>query len=129
MKAIRVIIITVLSTLLLAGCAGNRINYNSASTLLEIGMNKAQVQAHLGAPKRAEVNEERERWVYWSPTMYGFNSVDNEALAADRLVITFREGLVSKWGNQTMHDDAMEMSTKIMEKAYSQPVKVEIEQK
>ena len=112
---------------LLTGCAAKGIDYNAASSSLQIGMNKEQVKSHLGSPRRTDVNAERERWVYWSSTVYGFTPIDNEALASDRLVVTFKDGFVSQWGNQTMQADAMEMSSKIMEGVYSQPHKVEIQ--
>ena len=114
-------------SILLSGCAAKGIDYNAASSSLEIGMSKEQVKSHLGPPRRTDVNAERERWIYWNPTVYGFTPIDNEALAGDRLVVTFKQGAVDQWGNQTMQADAMEMSSKIMESVYSQPQKIQIQ--
>lgn len=41
--------------------------------------------------------------------------MDNESLATDRLVVTFENGKVTRWGQQTFTDDAMEMSQKNMQ--------------
>ncbi|MCT7656137.1 hypothetical protein MBH78_18950 [Oceanimonas sp. NS1] len=47
------------SAWLLAGCAGNKINYNQASSYLELGMSKQQVRLALGDPRRTDVNPGR----------------------------------------------------------------------
>ncbi|HIQ53959.1 MAG TPA: outer membrane protein assembly factor BamE [Pseudomonas pachastrellae] len=107
----------VFTALLLAGCAGNRIDYNRSSLDLAIGMTKAEVQSIMGDPRRTDVNAERERWIYWNPTVYGFTPVDNEQLAQDRLVVTFEGGKVSRWGKQTLADDIMENSRQLMRDA------------
>ncbi|GAA3721273.1 hypothetical protein GCM10022421_32330 [Oceanisphaera sediminis] len=109
------------SAWLLAGCAGNQINYNQASSYLELGMKKQQVRQAIGDPRRTDVNQDRERWVYWNPVMIGFVRMDNEVMASDRLVVTFKDNVVTQWGNQTFQADAMEMNSKIMEGVYSQP--------
>lgn len=95
----------------LTGCA-NRIDYNKQSINLSLGMDKQAVSSIMGSPRRTDVNEERERWIYWNPVMVGFTAVDNEQLAGDRLVVTFKNGKVSKWGQQTLTDDMLEASQK-----------------
>lgn len=107
-----------LTALLLAGCAGNRVDYNRSSLDLAIGMSKADVQAVMGAPRRTDVNESRERWIFWSPVVVGLTPIDNESMAKDRLVVTFEDGNVSRWGNQTLADDIIEASRKSMESSY-----------
>ncbi|ASR91438.1 hypothetical protein AFA_08585 [Alcaligenes faecalis] len=69
----------------------------------------------MGEPRRTDVNEDRERWIFWNPAIIGFTPIDNETLAQDRLVVTFVEGKVTRWGNQTYIDDAAEISRKTME--------------
>lgn len=128
MSNTKALLAAIFGCVLLVGCAAKGIDYNAASSSLQIGMSKEQVKGQLGAPRRTDVNADRERWIYWSPAVYGFTPIDNEALASDRLVVTFKEGAVTQWGNQTMQADAMEMSSKIMERAYSQPHKIEIQQ-
>lgn len=100
-----------LAAFFLTGCA-NRIDYNKQSINLSLGMDKQSVSNIMGPPRRTDVNEERERWIYWNPVMVGFTAVDNEQLAGDRLVVTFKNGKVSKWGKQTLTDDMMEASQK-----------------
>ena len=95
----------------LTGCA-NRIDYNKQSIKLSLGMDKQAVSSIMGQPRRTDVNEDRERWIYWNPVMIGFTAVDNEQLAGDRLVVTFKNGKVSKWGQQTLTDDMLEASQK-----------------
>lgn len=114
--------------LIIAGCANNRIDYNRQSMNLSLGMSKADVQATMGLPRRTDVNEDRERWIYWNPVVMGFTPVDNEQLAQDRLVVTFENGKVARWGNQTLTADMMEASQKTIEASYkvmqqSQPPK------
>lgn len=108
-----------LLTGLLSGCAANRIDYNQASMNLALGMSKQQVQSVLGDPRRTDVNASRERWIYWNPVMVGFTPVDNESLAQDRLVVTFEDGEVARWGKQTLADDMLEASQKMMGEAYN----------
>ena len=96
---------------LLSGCA-NKVDYNQRSMLLSLGMNKNSVMEIMGPPKRTDVNSERERWIYWSDVMYGFTVINNEQLATDRLTVTFVNGKVTKWGQQTFTDDMMESSQK-----------------
>lgn len=111
------------SLLMLSGCA-NRIDYNQKSLDLSLGMSKQSVQTVMGQPRRTDVNQDRERWIYWNPVMVGFTPVDNEQLAQDRLVVTFVNGKVTKWGKQTLSDDIMDNTQKIYQqgvKAYTPP--------
>lgn len=102
--------------MVVSGCAQEKqINYNQKSSMLSLGMDKDQVRTVLGDPRRTEVNTERERWVYWGKVYYGYAPVDNEHLSQDKLVVTFQEGKVTKWGQQTLSDDALEMSQKTIE--------------
>lgn len=114
----RALITAFLACLILAGCAGNRIDYNRQSMSLSLGMSKADVQAVLGVPRRTDVNESRERWIFWNPVRYGLTPIDNESLAQDRLVVTFEQGKVARWGNQTLADDMAEASRKTMESSF-----------
>ncbi|HID6539983.1 TPA: outer membrane protein assembly factor BamE domain-containing protein [Escherichia coli] len=100
----------------LSGCA-NKIDYNRASLNLAIGMSKTDVQGVMGAPRRTDVNTDRERWIYWNPVMVGFTPIDNEQLAQDRLVVTFVENKVTKWGKQTIADDISENTQKMYQQA------------
>ncbi|MEI9532973.1 outer membrane protein assembly factor BamE domain-containing protein [Moellerella wisconsensis] len=109
MKGLLIALTLSVSALTLVGCAKST-NYNQKSAMLSLGMEKAEVQSILGAPKRTDVNQERERWIYWSPVYYGFTMMDNEQLATDRLVVTFTNGKVNKWGQQSLTDDMMEFS-------------------
>lgn len=103
---------------LLGGCATNNIDYNRSSALLGLGMSKPEVSAILGSPRRTDVNEDRERWIYWNKVLVGFTPIDNESLAQDRLVVTFKEGKVTRWGKQTIADDITEASQKTIESSY-----------
>ncbi len=114
----RRILFFVFSALLMVGCASNKVDYNRASLNLRIGMDKTEVQGVMGAPRRTDVNENRERWIFWNPVRIGFTPMDNEHLAQDRLVVTFKDGKVSRWGNQTIADDMMEMNQKIIDSSY-----------
>lgn len=114
----RILIVLFASLFLLSGCAGNRIDYNKQSINLSLGMNKAGVQSVLGSPRRTDVSQDRERWIYWSPSVIGLTPVDNEQLAQDRLVVTFESGKVTRWGNQTFADDIMDASQKTIESSY-----------
>lgn len=102
--------------LLLSGCV-NRVDYNQKSLDLSLGMTKQSVQSIMGQPRRTDVNQERERWIYWNPVMVGFTPVDNEQLAQDRLVVTFVDGKVIKWGKQTLADDIMDNTQKIYQQS------------
>lgn len=82
--------------------------------LLSLGMNKNDVMQIMGSPRRTDVNQERERWIYWNKALYGYTIIDNEQLANDRLVITFVNGKVTKWGQQTLTDDIMESSQRAL---------------
>jgi outer membrane protein assembly factor BamE (lipoprotein component of BamABCDE complex) len=104
--------------LVAAGCASNRVDYNRQSMSLSLGMPKADVRAVMGVPRRTDVTQDRERWIYWNPVIMGFTPVDNEQLAQDRLVVTFKDGEVARWGNQTLTDDMLEASQKSMESSY-----------
>ncbi len=103
---------------LLGGCATNNIDYNRNSALLGLGMSKPEVSEILGSPRRTDVNEDRERWVYWNKVLIGFTPIDNESLAQDRLVVTFKDGKVTRWGKQTIADDITEASQKTIESSY-----------
>lgn len=105
-----------IAALALAGCA-SRVDYNKESLNLSLGMSKSSVQGVLGTPRRTDVNQDRERWIYWNPAMIGFTPIDNEQLATDRLVVTFKDGKVIRWGQQTAVDDAMESSQKMIERS------------
>lgn len=109
--------VAVFSVLLMAGCA-NKIDYNKGSLHLGIGMSKPEVIGVLGEPRRTDVNEDRERWIYWNKVLIGFTPFDNENLAQDRLVVTFKDGKVSKWSNQTLADDITEASQKTLDSSY-----------
>ncbi|MGM0429759.1 MAG: outer membrane protein assembly factor BamE domain-containing protein [Pseudomonadota bacterium] len=98
----------------LAGCA-NTIDYGEASLNLELGMPKSEVVQLLGKPKRTDVNESRERWFYWNKEVIGFTPIDNEMLASDKLVVTFKNGHVVDWGKNAYMKDAMDVQQKIME--------------
>ena len=60
--------------------------------------------------------------VDWNKALYGYTIIDNEQLANDRLVITFVNGKVTKWGQQTLTDDIMESSQKSAQ-AYAEAFK------
>lgn len=108
-------IITLFFALLLAGCASKSINYGEQSINLELGMSKSQVTAIMGPPKRTDVNEKRERWVYWNKTAYGLVLVDNEMLAGDKLTVTFEDGKVTGWSQNAYMDDAAEIQKQMLE--------------
>ena len=100
---------------MLVGCTpkvNDFVDYNQKSMLLSLGMDKPSVMQTLGTPRRTDVNSERERWIYWNKAIYGYSIVDNENLATDRLVITFVNGKVTKWGQQTLSDDILESTQK-----------------
>ena len=102
------------SSIAITACAPSeqKIDYNQKSMLLSLGMTKNDVMQIMGAPRRTDVNAEREPWIYWNKTRYAYTIVDNEQLANDRLVVTFVNGKVTKWGQQTLTDDLMESSQK-----------------
>lgn len=108
-------IITLVVALLLSGCASKTIDYGEQSINLELGMSKSQVTAIMGLPKRTDVNEKRERWVYWNKTSYGLVLVDHEMLAGDKLTVTFEDGKVTGWNQNAYLDDAAEMQKEMME--------------
>ena len=112
------------SVLAITGCAPKvqKIDYNQKSMLLSLGMSKNDVMQIMGSPRRTDVNSERERWIYWNKTLYGYTIIDNEQLANDRLVVTFVSGKVAKWGQQTLTDDVMESSQKTAQ-AYAEALK------
>ena len=112
------------SALTITACAPTvqKIDYNQKSMLLSLGMSKNDVMQIMGSPRRTDVNQERERWIYWNRTLYGYTIIDNEQLANDRLVVTFVNGKVTKWGQQTLTDDIMESSQKSAQ-AYAEALK------
>lgn len=85
-------------------------------------MSKNDVMQVMGTPRRTDVNQERERWIYWNKAVYGYTVVDNEQLATDRLTVTFVNGKVTKWGQQTLTDDILESSQKTAQ-AYAEAAK------
>lgn len=85
-------------------------DYNQRPILLSLGMGKNDVMQIMRAPRRMDVNAERERWIYWNKALYGYTVVDNEQLATDRLTVTFVNGIVTKWGQQTLTDDMVEVT-------------------
>lgn len=112
------------SALTITACAPTveKVDYNQKSMLLSLGMSKNDVMQIMGAPRRTDVNQERERWIYWNKVLYGYSVVDNEQLATDRLTVTFVNGKVSKWGQQTLTDDMLE-STQKTAQAYADAAK------
>lgn len=112
------------SILNITACAPSfqKVDYNQKSMLLSLGMSKNDVMQIMGSPRRTDVNQERERWIYWNKSLYGYTIIDNEQLANDRLVITFVNGKVTKWGQQTMADDILESSQKTAQ-AYAEAFK------
>ena len=102
------------SALTITACAPTveKVDYNQKSMLLSLGMGKNDVMQIMGAPRRTDVNQERERWIYWNKVLYGYSVVDNEQLATDRLTVTFVNGKVTKWGQQTLTDDMLESTQK-----------------
>lgn len=98
------------------------VDYNQKSTQLSLGMSKADVAQVLGQPRRTDVNAERERWIYWNKVVYGYTVVDNEQLTTERLTVTFVNGKVTKWGQQTLTDDMLE-STQKTAQAYADAAK------
>lgn len=114
MKNLILALILGVSALTITGCAPTvqKIDYNQKSMLLSLGMSKNDVMQIMGSPRRTDVNPERERWIYWNKSLYGYTIIDNEQLANDRLVVTFVSGKVAKWGQQTLADDVMESSQK-----------------
>lgn len=127
MKKIMILFFTII-TLLASGCA-NKIDYNQRSLRLSLGMDKPEVQSIMGNPRRTDVNSDRERWIYWNPTMVGFTLIDNEQLAQDRLVVTFVNGKVTKWGQQTIADDISESTQKMYQQARENPQTVILQTK
>ncbi|HFU2857264.1 TPA: outer membrane protein assembly factor BamE [Enterobacter cloacae] len=129
-KTISALLAAIVGITTLAGCTPihqpappkvERIDYNKRSLSLSIGMTKAQVMDVMGAPRRTDVNTDRERWVYWNKVIYGYAIVDDERLANDRLTVTFVDSKVTKWGAQTTTEDIIEVqrkSAEAMAKAY-----------
>lgn len=113
-----------LSSVMVTGCMPkvDNIDYNQRSLQLSLGMSKSDVMQVMGAPRRTDVNQERERWVYWNKIAYGYAIVDNEQMATDRLTVTFVSGKVTKWGQQSLTDDIME-STQKTAQAYADAAK------
>lgn len=103
-----------LATLASTACVlkNNTIDYNQRSLQLSLGMSKSDVMQVMGQPRRTDVNQERDRWIYWNKALYGYTIVDNEQLATDRITVTFVNGRVTKWGQQTLTDDIMESTQK-----------------
>lgn len=104
----KLIIVVAVCIVLLTGCA-QKIDYNKQSMFLSLNMNKNEVTQILGTPRRTDVNTDRERWIYWNKVLLvpSYILLDNEQLATDRLVVTFVNGKVTKWGQQTMSEDGI----------------------
>tara|TARA_B100000700_G_scaffold331006_1_gene460719 strand:- start:3097 stop:3474 length:378 start_codon:yes stop_codon:yes gene_type:complete len=116
------LIIGAITFLFLAGCA-NTIDYGKSSLSLELGMAKSDVLELLGKPKRTDVNENRERWFYWNKEVIGFTTLDNEMLASDKLVVTFKNGQVVDWGKNSFMKDAVDAQQRMMENYMPPPNK------
>lgn len=108
-------LIQILIVLLMVGCANQTINYGQSSMDLELVMSKAEVLAILGQPRRTAVSEHGESWMYWNKTSYGIAVVDNEWLAADKLMVTFVDGGLVKWGQNFMMQDVIDAQKEMME--------------
>lgn len=71
---------------------------------LTMGMDKGQVVAVMGTPRKASAKMMddglSERYFWWSPTLIGFTYVDNEMLAQDRVFVRFINGKVVEWGDK-----------------------------
>ncbi|MEX3097719.1 outer membrane protein assembly factor BamE [Serratia ureilytica] len=124
MRKVLCAVLLAMSVVTITACAPKvqTIDYNQKSMLLSLGMSKNDVMQVMGSPRRTDVNSERERWIYWNKAIYGYTIVDNEQLATDRLTVTFVNGKVTKWGQQTLADDVMESSQKSAN-AYAEALK------
>lgn len=118
------ILLVFICSLMFAGCA-QKINYGQSSLKLDLGMTKQEVMSILGAPRRTDVNGERERWYYWNSTQVGLASVDNEMLSSDKISVTFKDGKLTKWGAQNYMDDVIETQKKLLESTMNKPIRVE----
>ncbi|MDX6915638.1 outer membrane protein assembly factor BamE [Pectobacterium carotovorum] len=123
MKKLLSAVLIVVSMLIITACAPTvqTVDYNQKSMLLSLGMSKNDVMQILGTPRRTDVNQERERWIYWNKSRYGYTIIDNENVATDRLVVTFIGGKVTKWGQQTLADDITENTQKIYQQVRENP--------
>lgn len=127
MKKILFSLMIGLSSLAVTGCV-TQTDYNQKSMVLAIGMDKGTVIQILGTPRRTDVNPERERWIYWNKSLLGLTVIDSEQLAQDRLVVTFVNGKLEKWGQQTITDDIVDSTAKsaaAYSAAFSKPSQVE----
>lgn len=124
MNRIIAAVILGVSLLTITACAPKiqRVDYNQQSMHLSLGMTKNDVMQIMGSPRRTDVNQDRERWIYWNKVLYGYTVVDNEQLATDRLTVTFVNGKVTKWGQQTLTDDMLETTQKTAQ-AYADAMK------
>ena len=123
MKKIISYIVIFASMFIISACAPKiqTVDYNQRSMLLSLGMSKNDVMQIVGTPRRTDVNQDRERWIYWNKAIYGYTVIDNENVATDRLVITFIGGKVTKWGQQSLADDIVENTQKIYQQAREKP--------
>lgn len=116
-------IVLFLTMLTLSACASNNINYAQEASKITLGMNKNEVIAVLGAPKKTSMRKSGdvviEELSYWSKTMVGFTPMDNEALAQDRVTIVLEDGVVTEYGDffsnmDRYMDKSMEHSKEMM---------------
>ncbi len=126
-------LILVFTCLLIIGCATTSIGKKSA--MLRIGMTKDEVIEILGTPKTTSVKEKSdgvvEKWSYWSKMFYGTIILDdpNMAGAGNRITVTFKNELVSSWGDQLDYSDIMENSTQLMGEYMKNMPTIQVEQK
>lgn len=115
----------------LAGCAPSvqMVDFHQKALSLSLGMNKSDVTHILGAPKRTEVIEESERWIYWNKVRSGNTYIDNEQLATDRLTVTFINGAVSDWGQDILSDDNQDSSNIMIQASKEIPADASTENK
>ena len=122
-------IVTLLFVLALTACASTSINYAQEASKINLGMNKADILAILGAPKKTSMRKSGdvivEQLSYWSKTVVGFTTLDNEALATDRVTVILEDGKVIEYGdflsNMDRYMDKSMENTKEMMKTLNQP--------
>jgi len=118
----------------LVGCATTP-SIGKKSTMLRIGMTKAEVTEILGNPKTTSVKEKSdgvvEKWSYWSKMFYGTMVLDdpNMAGSGNRITVTFKNELVSSWGDQLDYSNMMENSIEAMSEYMKNMPTIHVEQK
>lgn len=118
-------VLTVLALLFLSACASTSINYAQEASKINLGMSKSDVLAILGTPKKTSMRKVGdvvvEEMSYWSKTIVGFSTLDNEALAQDRVTVVLEDGVVTEYGdffsNMDRYMDKSMEHTKEMMKA------------